>query len=188
MWLSAYEGSNPFPGIKLNIYKSRILQGYMKTHEIKSRARRTLNKRVEKINKTYVADTSAIINRFIPSLIKRGLKGKLIVPNAVMAELENLANKGQEIGFTGLEEVARFHKFDSIKLFFQGIRPKEMHIRYAKSGEIDSLIRDIAFKNHAILITADLVQAKSAQAYGIEVIFLKPKPIKRKRRFLFWKK
>jgi ATPase len=62
-----------------------------------------------------------------------------------------------------------------------------MQIKYAKSGEIDALIRDTARKNRAILITADLVQAKSSQAYGLQVIFLRPKIIKKKKRFLFWK-
>jgi len=94
-----------------------------------------------------------------------------------MAELENLANKGKEEGFVGLEEVAKLHSYkeQGIKVHFQGTRPNEMQIRYAKSGEIDALVRNIAKNNKAILITADLVQAKSAQAYGLQVIFLRPK-------------
>jgi len=32
------------------------------------------------------------------------------------------------------------------------------------------------------------VQAKTAQAYEIEVIFLKPKEIIKKKKFLFWRK
>lgn len=106
-----------------------------------------------------------------------------------MAELENLANKGREEGFIGLEEITKLHQNKQIKLYFQGTRPKEFQIRYAKSGEIDALIRNIAKKNRATLITADLVQAKSAQAYGLQVIFLRPKIIKKKKKgFLFWKR
>jgi ATPase len=59
-----------------------------------------------------------------------------------------------------------------------------MQIKYAKSGEIDALIRETAIKNQAILITADLVQAKSSQAYGLRVLYIKPKRKKRKKRFL----
>lgn len=156
--------------------------------EIKKKARRTLNNKFSQASLSYVCDTSAIINHFVSSLIKKGLKGKIIIPNALMAELENLANRGQQAGFTGLEEVAGLHKLKKqfkIQIFFQGIRPGEAHIKFAKSGEIDALIREIAIKNHATLITADLVQAKSAQAYGLNVIFLKPKPEK-KKKFLFW--
>jgi len=160
-----------------------------RSQKIKSRARKTLNGNLTKQKKSYVVDTSAIINKFLPNLIKKGLKGKLIIPNSVMAELENLANKGLEEGFIGLEEITNLHKQKQVKVYFQGIRPKELHIKYAKSGEIDALIRNIAKRNKAILITADLVQAKSAQAYGIKVLFLRPRKKKeKKRKFLFWKR
>ncbi len=154
--------------------------------EIKKRARRTLNRRFEKKQRDYVVDTSVIINRFLPRLIEKGLKGKIIIPNAVMAELENLANKGNEAGFVGLDQVASLHhlkKKNKISIIFVGPRPDLKQIKYAKSGEIDAMIRDSAFKNRAILITADLVQAKSAQAYGLDVVFLKPRFIKKKKPF-----
>ena len=156
--------------------------------EMRSKARRTLNNKPSFKTETYVVDTSSIINKFLPSLIKKGLKGKLIIPNAVMAELENLANKSMDSGFIGLEEVARLHKFNQVKIHFQGLRPNEMQIKFAKSGEIDALIRDIASKNHAILITSDLVQAKSSQAYGLKVLFLKARIKPKVKSFWFWKK
>ncbi|MEK6820304.1 MAG: PIN domain-containing protein [Nanoarchaeota archaeon] len=156
-----------------------------RSQQIKSRARRTLKGKLTKERRKYVVDTSAIINKFLPVLIKKGLRGKIIIPNAVMAELENLANKGKEEGFIGLEEITNLHKLKTIRVHFQGIRPKEIHIKYARSGEIDALIREIAKRNKATLITADLVQAKSCQAYGLEVIFLRTKPIKIKKRSLF---
>lgn len=158
-----------------------------RTQEIKNKARRNLNKKVEKEKKNYVVDTSAIINKFVPRLLEKGLKGKIIIPNAAIAELENLANKGNEAGFVGLDQVASLHRLKKkykISVSFLGIRPEIKHIKYAKSGEIDALIRGIAFKNKAILITADLVQAKSAQAYGLEVIFLKPRIIQEKKSWL----
>ncbi len=159
------------------------------SQQVKQRARKSLKTKLTIQKKIYVVDTSAIINKFLPALIKKGLNGKIIIPNAVMAELENLANKGVEEGFLGLEEVANIHQYKQVKIHFQGLRPTEMQIKYAKSGEIDALVRSIAKQNNAVLITSDLVQAKSAQAYGIQVIFLRPK-IKniKKKGFLFWKK
>ncbi|OGJ22173.1 hypothetical protein A3K73_04200 [Candidatus Pacearchaeota archaeon RBG_13_36_9] len=148
-----------------------------KTQEIKTKARRNLNGKIDSKKKNYVVDTSAIINKFLPRIVEKGLKGKIIVPNSVMAELENLANKGNEAGFVGLDQVANLHKLKKKHGFFlefQGQRPEMKHIRFAKSGEIDALIRDLAFKNKATLVTADLVQAKSAQAYGLNVIFIRP--------------
>jgi len=75
-----------------------------------------------------------------------------------------------------------------IQVYFEGARPNEMQIKFAKSGEIDALIREIALKNHAIIVTADLVQAKTSQAYGLQVLFLKSKSKKEKKKFLFWKR
>ena len=180
---------------KINGLLRNSLNGKKKsrTQEIKSKARRNLNGKVDKQKKNYVIDTSAIINKFLPRLFEKGLKGKLVVPNSVMAELENLANKGNEAGFIGLDQVANLHSLKKrykFKLEFKGPRPEMKHIRFAKSGEIDALIRDMAFKEKATLVTADLVQAKSAQAYGLDVIFIQPKIIheKKKKWFSFLKR
>ena len=93
----------------------------------------------------------------------------------------------------GLEDIARLHhlrKQYKFSIFFEGIRPTDSHIKDAQSGEIDALIREIAFKNHAVLVTADLVQAKSAQAYGIPVLFLRARQKKqlKKKKFLFFRR
>ena len=143
------------------------------------------------MKRTYVIDTSVVVNKFLPRLFLKGIKGKIIISHAVISELENLANKGNDAGFIGLEEIAKLHKLKKkypVTIKFSGERPGEMQIRFAKSGEIDAMIRNLAIKNKAVLITADLVQAKSAQAYGVEVLFLRPKIIqkqnKRKKSFI----
>ena len=163
------------------------------TQRIKNRARRNLNRILEKKERTFVIDTSVIINKFMPRLIEKGLRGKVIIPNAVMAELENLANRGNEAGFIGLEQVAHLHhlkKKHNIMIIFTGPRPDMKQIKYAKSGEIDALIREFALEHKATLVTADLVQAKSAQAYGLKVLFLRPPAIipKKKSWLSFFKK
>jgi len=147
------------------------------------------NKQQNKKEKVYVVDTSVIIYKKISKLAKRGIiKGLILIPNAVIAELENLANKGQDVGFDGLEEIAKLHKIYGIKIKFIGPRPSEHQIRFAKSGEIDALIRGLAYQNNATLITADNVQAKSALAYNIRIFFIKSRKPKPKKKFLFWDK
>ena len=137
----------------------------------------------------YLVDTSAIIHRKVSKLAKKGLKGLILIPNAAIAELEHLANRGQDVGFKGLEEVAKLHNFKNLKLKFVGPRPSEHHIKYAKSGEIDALIRSLANTYRATLITADIVQSKSAAAYGMKVLFHKVRFKKpEKKRFLFFRK
>ncbi len=136
----------------------------------------------------YLVDTSAIIHRKVSRLAKKGLKGEILIPNAAIAELENLANRGQKVGLEGLEEIAKLHNFKNLKLSFIGPRPSEHQIKFAKSGEIDALIRDLAYKNKATLITADIVQSKSAEAYGLRTILHKVKFKKPEKKFLFWKR
>ena len=147
-----------------------------------------MNNKQFKKEDVYLVDTSAIIHRKVSRLAKQNrIKGTILVPNAAIAELENLANRGQDVGFKGLEEIAKLHHYKSLKIKFVGPRPSEHHIKYAKSGEIDALIRELAYTNHATLVTADIVQSKSALAYGIKVFFIRTKTKKpaRKRFFRF---
>ena len=60
-----------------------------------------------------VPDTSVLIDGRITSMIKAGeYKGAtIIVPEAVIAELEAQANNGREIGFSGLNECSRCAKW-----------------------------------------------------------------------------
>ena len=127
----------------------------------------------------YVLDTSVVIEKVASKLIKEGkLKGKILIPKAVLAELENQANKGQETGLLGLEELQDLQKLkkEDIEIEFVGERPNLYQIRYAKAGgEIDSLIRDLAYNENAVLVTADFIQAESAKAIGVEVKFVELK-------------
>jgi ATPase len=132
--------------------------------------------------KKYVTDTSVIVERLVSKLLsEKKIKGQILIPNAVIAELEHQENKGQDIGFSGLEEIQELRK--KIKLEFIGERPSIDQIKLAKSGEIDALIIDLAVKEKAHLITADLVQAESGKAFGLEVIYFKPKHQKEKLEF-----
>lgn len=136
----------------------------------------------------YLIDTSVIAQKKLVKIFRKKLHGEVLIPNAVIAELENLANRGQDVGFDGLEEVAKLHKLKPrVKIKFIGLRPTGHQIKYAKSGEIDALIRELAYIHRATLVTADIVQSKSALAYGIRVFFVKTKAEKpaRKRFFKF---
>lgn len=126
-----------------------------------------------------VPDTSVLIDGRITSMIKAGeYKGStIIVPEAVIAELEAQANNGREIGFSGLNELqqlSRMAEEKTIELKFSGIRPSLEQVKLASGGEIDAMIRNIAIENSARFITSDFVQAEVARAKGLDVIYLKP--------------
>lgn len=126
-----------------------------------------------------VPDTSVLIDGRITSMIKAGeYKGAtIIVPEAVIAELEAQANNGREIGFSGLNELqslCRMAEEKTIELKFSGVRPSLEQVKLASGGEIDAMIRNIAIENSARFITSDNVQAEVARAKGLDVIYLKP--------------
>ena len=121
--------------------------------------------------KKYVTDTSVLIEKLVSDLItKNEIKGTILIPHAVIAELESQANRGLEIGFLGLEEIQAIRnlKKPGVTMEFIGDRPTDQQIKFAKSGEIDACIRELAKKHEATLITADKVQTESAKAFGIE--------------------
>lgn len=123
----------------------------------------------------YVPDTSVIVDgRFTEFIADREVE-EIVIPEAIIGEIEHQANKGLSIGFSGLNELKKLRKISEdrgIKLTFWGKRPEEWQIKYAKAGEIDNIIRECARENSAILVTGDFVQKSIAEVKGIKVIYL----------------
>lgn len=112
-------------------------------------------------------------------MIKTGeYKGaSIIIPEAVVAELEAQANQGREIGFSGLTELqalCRLADEGVVELTFTGVRPTLEQVKLASGGEIDALIRNAAIEHDAKFITSDIVQAEVAKAKGLDVLYLRP--------------
>ncbi|MCX9080904.1 MAG: PINc/VapC family ATPase [Candidatus Methanoperedens sp.] len=126
-----------------------------------------------------VPDTSVIIDGRITARLKAGdfKSARIIVPEALMSELEAQANRGKEMGFKGLEELKELSdmaKRGEITLEFTGKRPSLEQIKLASGGEIDAMIRGIAIENNALFITSDRVQSEVARAKGLNVEYLVP--------------
>lgn len=125
-----------------------------------------------------VPDTSVIVDGRITRIVQdKEFSGcEVIIPEAVISELENQANKGRETGFNGLEELKNLQKLyadGKISLMYVGRRPTLEEISLARGGEIDAMIRNTAGDHDAILVTSDRVQKEVAQAQGLETIYLK---------------
>jgi ATPase len=126
-----------------------------------------------------VPDTSVVIDGRVSAKIKAGeLQGRrIVVPEAVVAELEAQANHGREIGLRGLEELRKLSelaKTGKIELEYVGIRPNLDQIKLAGGGEIDAMIRDVALELGASFITSDQVQFRVAEAMGLDVEYVRP--------------
>ena len=129
-----------------------------------------------------VPDTSVIVDGRITKIVQEEeFKGcEVVIPEAVVSELENQANRGRETGFNGLEELKNLQDLYNegiIDLIYIGKRPTLEQISLAKGGEIDAMIRDTAQKTESTLITSDRVQMEVAKAQGLEVIYLKQEMI-----------
>ena len=123
-----------------------------------------------------VPDTSVIVDgRLTQYLESLGEKVKVVVPEAVIAEIEHQANEGKAIGHVGLEELKKLRKMaedGKILLEFHGERPELWQIKKAKAGEIDNMVREVARELNGTLITGDQIQRDIAIAKGIDVIYL----------------
>lgn len=132
----------------------------------------------EKIQKLCL-DTSIIIDGKVSEMIEKGeLKQvEIIIPLAVLDELQAQASKGREPGFIGLNELKKLREVcekKGIKIQFTGERPTFEDIKLARSGRIDALIRDVAKSEDCELFTADYVQALVAEAEGVKVRYIAP--------------
>ncbi len=130
------------------------------------------------------SDTSAIIEGKLLEYLEKnkGKVEKVLINKAVISELEHQANLGKEIGFVGLEEIAKVREFcekNKIKLEISGDLLSKEEIKLAKYGGIDAIIREFAKKNNAILLTCDHVQYKAAIAEGVKAMLFEKEEIKK---------
>ncbi len=126
-----------------------------------------------------VPDTSVIISGRLADAVEKGEfeAGEIVIPIAVLDELQAQASKGRHSGFIGLKELRRLREAcreRKVKVRFTGVRPSLDDIRLAASGRIDSIIVDVALQEEAELVTADYVQALAAEARGLKVHFFQP--------------
>ena len=127
---------------------------------------------------TIVPDTSAVVEGLISKIISENNLDypEVIIPEAVVCELEHQANANRQEGINGLKELQKLQEAQNdgeLAISFKGKRPTNYDIRYAKSGEIDAIIRDVAKSEFGTLITNDKVQCETAKAQGIPVYYVK---------------
>ncbi|MFX1286127.1 MAG: PINc/VapC family ATPase [Promethearchaeota archaeon] len=130
----------------------------------------------------YVPDTSAIINGGLRGLIETReieTESRITIHASLIAELEHQANSGRKSGIEGLNELTIIQQMCGdlgILLEYGGRRPHLSEIKRARSGEIDAIIRDYAWKENGTLVTSDNIQHLVAKSVGIQVIYV---PIKK---------
>jgi len=125
----------------------------------------------------FVLDTSVIIEGKVADIIQDKIEpnSQIIIPIAVLDELQAQASTNKSHGIEGLLEIKRIRDIcqaRKISLEFIGTRPTIEEIRLAKHGRIDAIIKDIALEKDATLITCDYVQHLVSEAHGIRSIHI----------------
>lgn len=125
----------------------------------------------------FVLDTSVIIDGKVPEIINDKIvsSSQIIIPIAVLDELQAQASTNKSYGIEGLLEIKKIRdlcKARKISLEFSGTRPTIEEIKLAKHGRIDAIIKDIALDNNATLVTCDYVQHLVSEAHGIKSIHI----------------
>jgi ATPase len=118
-------------------------------------------------------DTSVIIGGEFTKIFEKSRNSEfseVIIPVAVLDELQSQASTNREIGLSGLNEVKKIRilcRSLNVELKIVGEKPSISDIRLATSGRIDAIINELALVEGATLVTSDYVQAQVAEAYGI---------------------
>ena len=125
-----------------------------------------------------VADTSVVINGQLASQIESGSirSVEVIIPQAVVDELQSQASSGRGQGFVGLQRLDRLREMAG--QFGLGVSQRGQHVSSADidlagSGRIDAIITDVARDEGATLYTSDKVQHLAAKSQGIPAVFLR---------------
>jgi ATPase len=125
----------------------------------------------------FVLDTSVIIEGKVADIIQDKIEpnSQIIIPIAVLDELQAQASTNKSYGIEGLLQIKKIRDLcqaRKISLEFIGTRPTIEEIRLAKRGRIDAIIKDIALEKNATLITCDYVQHLVSEAHGIRSIHI----------------
>lgn len=127
-----------------------------------------------------VPDTSVVIDGRVSERVESGeWEGStVLIPEAVVSELEHQANAGLESGWNGIEELRTLADLTDdgiISIEYIGRGPTPGEREGASEGEIDALIRNLAADQDAIFVTSDIVQSEVAEAKGLRVEYIAPK-------------
>ena len=126
-----------------------------------------------------VPDTSAVVDGRVSERVADGTYegATVLVPEAVVGELESQANGGLDSGWDGLSELERLADLSDdgeIEVRYVGERANGDARSNAHEGDVDALIRGLAADHRATLLSSDIVQTEVARAKGIDVEYVEP--------------
>ncbi|MDI9619496.1 MAG: PINc/VapC family ATPase [Candidatus Nezhaarchaeota archaeon] len=119
----------------------------------------------------YVPDLPALEAEVVRRLVESGaVRNKLVIHRAIVGEFERKAKFNNFSGLEGLSRLRKVCEESGVKIAFVG----EYGGSKATPEVINEMVRELALDLNATIITCDVVMAKTAEAMGINVIYVKP--------------
>ncbi|NPA85727.1 MAG: Flp pilus assembly complex ATPase component [Crenarchaeota archaeon] len=113
----------------------------------------------------YVPDLNAVQRGIVTRLVEQGLLyGTILLPTALLKEIEAQAKGGLASGMAALEELNKLRDFEREGLV-------KLEVVEVKDRDVDDAVRRVAKERGAVIVTGDRVQALVAAAMGVEVFF-----------------
>lgn len=122
--------------------------------------------------RVYVVDVDSIVDGSARAMIERGeVRGKIVVLKPVVEYFSIEARAGRTIGYTGLEELRRLLELQRPDVEVSVVEDERRIVKDYDLHTLKSTVRDYAWKVGATIITSDSIQASTARALGIPVLY-----------------
>ncbi len=129
-----------------------------------------------------VPDMSVLVDGSLSQKIGKEISvDEIIIHDALLLMLEQLVKNNVVSGMLGLQEIKKIKQLcedTGIEMKYGGRKPSLHELRYLTKNEICSMIRELAYDEDAVLITADNNEAELAQAKSIKCFLIEKKAAK----------
>ncbi|MFZ8795214.1 MAG: ATPase, T2SS/T4P/T4SS family [Acidilobaceae archaeon] len=122
--------------------------------------------------RVYVVDVDSVLDGSIRAMVERGeIRGKIVILKSLVEYFHKEASSGRSLGYTGLEELRRLLELQNPGVEVSVVEDEKRSPKDYDVYVVKTAIRDYAWRVGATLITSDSVQASTAGALGLPVIY-----------------
>jgi len=124
----------------------------------------------------YIPDISVIVAGILSRIVREGkIRGKILIPKEIITYFESAAKKGIATGLVGLEELAKLRENipEEIGVEIEVIDSGLKSLGELTEDDVNNVIRDLAKRYGARVITRDPLQQLICKVLGIDILVLK---------------
>jgi ATPase len=122
--------------------------------------------------RVYVVDVDSVLDGSIRAMVERGeIRGKVVILKSLVEYFHKEASSGRSLGYTGLEELRRLLELQNPDVEVSVVEDEKRSPKDYDVYVVKTAIRDYAWRVGATLVTSDSVQASTAGALGLPVIY-----------------